>query len=87
MKYRFRPGKADDLSGIRSAGMANHLAPALILSAPFISFLRYNNYDLWRPESLFCIALFVALGLLASGVIALRPDALRPIVIALLRVF
>ncbi len=84
---RARSGRPVYQSRFHPARIANHSAPALVLSAPFISFLRYNNYDLWRPESLLCIAFFVALGLLASGVIALRPDALRPIVIALILVF
>ncbi|MFQ6017418.1 MAG: hypothetical protein ACE5KF_04425 [Kiloniellaceae bacterium] len=63
------------------------MAPALILLAPFVGFIRFHDYGLWRPESLLCAALLVGFGLVISGFIALRPAILRPAVIGLLLAF
>ena len=60
--------------------LANLAAPPLILLMPFVGFLRYHNYELWRPESVLSALLLIGLGLVISGFIALRPTLLRPAV-------
>lgn len=64
--------------------LANWMAPALILLAPLVGFLRYHNYDILRAETLLCIGLFILVGLAIGAFVALRPDLLRPAVIGLL---
>ncbi len=64
--------------------VADLLAPPILLSTPFISYVRYHDYGLWRPEIWLCIGLIVGLGLILSGLISLRPMTIRPIVVGLL---
>ena len=89
MISRSPPGRARDTTehaGLRGdhAWLANMLAPALILLTSFVGFLRFHDYGLWRPESLIAMALLAGSGLLIAGLIALRPEVLRPAMIALL---
>ncbi len=60
---------------------ANLLAPAFILSTPFVTYLRYHGYDLLATEALICLAGFTALGLLIGALIEIRPETLRPVVL------
>ncbi len=64
--------------------IANIAAPAFIILAPFPAYLQYNSYDFDRPEILLCYGFLAGLGLLVSGIIALRPGTLRPAMIGLL---
>lgn len=57
------------------------IAPALILLLPFVSYVRYHDYGLWRPEILISVAAIIALGLVMSGLAELLPNVLRPFVI------
>ncbi len=49
------------------------LAPALLLLSPFVSFLRYHGYDLWRAEVWLAAGLIAGLGLCFGTIAALRP--------------
>jgi len=73
-------------------GWADWLAPTLILVTPFVNFLTFHNYGLFRPESLLGVAIPVGLGMSASLLMTLWPQIrlpflpwvvlLRPLVIA-----
>ena len=59
-------------------------APALILVAPFVGFLRVHHYEFLRPEVGVILATLVALGLILGAIVALRPEILRPLIFGIL---
>lgn len=81
----------------RNINWGDWLAPALILVTPFVNFLNFHSYGLFRPDSLLAVTILAGLGLVASLSMTLWPQVrlpflpwpvlLRPLVIALGMVF
>ncbi len=68
--------------------LANWLAPSLLLVTPLVIFFRHQKYPLLLPESLLCMAVFAALGLVLAALGASFGDHLRlPILAALTTLF
>jgi len=63
--------------------IAPFAAPAFVLLAIVLPFLRYNEYDLLLPESLILIGGAVAIGLAVGALSRLRPETLGPLLMAL----
>lgn len=58
------------------------IAPAIMLLTPFIGFVRYHDYPLWRPEILVSVALLLGLGVVAGWLMARFAAAPRSLVSA-----
>ena len=60
------------------------LAPALLLLSPYVSFLRFHGYDLWRAEVWLAVGLIAGLGLCFGTFAALKPAIWGPAVFLVL---
>ncbi|HSE76401.1 MAG TPA: hypothetical protein VLG66_00190 [Alphaproteobacteria bacterium] len=67
--------------GWRFERAASVAAPALILMAPLVTYLRFHGFDLLAAEASLCLAGFAALGLLIGLSCEIRPAILRPVVL------
>lgn len=70
----------------RSTRLADGAVPVLALVTPFVGYLRFQNYPLWRGEVFLAVCGLLAAGLAIGLVIALRPRSLRPGIFVLLMV-
>ncbi len=66
----------------RTSRWLDLLAPALVLLAPFVSFVKYHGYSLFRPEILLGLLLLGTLGVVSGLAIHIRERTIRPLVIA-----
>jgi hypothetical protein len=73
--------------GGRTGGRAADLAaPALLLVAPFLAFVRGHGYAPWRPEIVLCLAALAAAGALAGAAARAFGPAGRVLLLAALAV-
>ncbi len=64
--------------------LAYFAAPALVLLAIVVPFLRYHQYNLLLPESLILLGGAVAVGVVMGALSLLRPETLGPMLMALM---
>lgn len=77
---------AETIEPLRRVGLSRvvpYLAPALVLLAVVVPFLRFNQYSLLMPESLILIGGAIVVGLVAGAIGQLRPSTLGPMLMAL----
>lgn len=60
-----------------------YIAPALVLLAVVVPFLRFHQYSLLMPESLILIGGAAGVGILVGALSRLRPETLGPMLMAL----
>jgi hypothetical protein len=70
----------------RRQALAATAAPALVLLAIVVPFLRFHQYDPLLPESLMFLGGAIGIGVLVGGISRLRPAALEPVLIAIVLV-
>lgn len=54
---------SSNMSSIRGKRLARILAPTFTLLVPFIGYLRYHDYPLWKSEILVAVALLLGVGI------------------------
>lgn len=69
--------------GILWRGISCYAAPAFILLAMVVTFLRFHEYSLLLPESLVLMGAAIAAGIVLGAIGRLRPETLGPAFVAL----
>ena len=68
--------------------LACQFLPVFVLLAPFLAFIQYHHYEVWRPEIAFIGLLVVAVGLILGLVMAKWPTTLGfPLAMLLIGLF
>jgi len=64
--------------------LANLCAPGLIVLLPFLGFLRFHDYPVWRPEALIVVAAILGLGMPFGLLLSIRAKTFGAAVITVL---
>ncbi len=75
--------EAAAVPAFRWQSLIPYAAPAFVLLAIVVPFLRFHEYDMLLPESLILIGCAAALGAAVGGLSRLRPLTLGPMLLAL----